>query len=134
MLIEDQTPTSSTITIARKSLKRYVREKLENHVCWKVLEAVLQEQAEWVGLKNSPLLLSPSHPLVPLKPSCAAPLLNTPVGRVSTGSKTRFSHGVKPSELLCHFNLSESYLPTSICGKMFRSYLKPCQISFSLRI
>lgn len=27
-----------------------LREKLENHVCRKALEAVLQEQAEWVGL------------------------------------------------------------------------------------
>lgn len=36
MLIEDQT--------------LFLREKLENHVCWKVLEAVFQEQAEWVGL------------------------------------------------------------------------------------
>lgn len=50
MVIEDQAPTSSRITTSGKSLKTHLREKLEDHMCWKELEAVLQEQAEEAGL------------------------------------------------------------------------------------
>lgn len=52
----------------------------------------------------------PSHPPVPLKPRCVAALLNTPIDRVYTGHKTRFSHRVKLSEIICDINLSVSYL------------------------
>jgi len=48
---------------------------------------------------NSPLLLSPSRPLLPLIPSWAAPPVNVPSGRVYTGCGTHFGHGVKLSEV-----------------------------------
>lgn len=40
-----------------------------------------------------------------------------------------FSPGVKLWQLICDFNLT--YLPTSLCGKMFRSYLESWEVSFS---
>lgn len=84
--------------------------------------------------KNCPLSLSLSHALVQLKSRCTAPLINTPIGHIFTGYKTGFSHRVKLSELICDLNLSKSYLPASLGGKMFRSYLKHWKISFSFRI
>lgn len=43
-------PQEHKMALCLLRIRPFLREKLENHVCWKVLEAVLQEQAEWVGL------------------------------------------------------------------------------------
>lgn len=48
--LRDQVPASSSITTAgKKSQIISIREKVEYHACWKVLEAVVWEQGEWGG-------------------------------------------------------------------------------------
>lgn len=55
--------------------------------------------------KNSPLLLSLSYSLSPLKPACIDLLLNTPIGCVYMGYKMHFNQKVNFPQLTCATDL-----------------------------
>jgi len=63
---------------------------------WILAQSTARQRMTLANCKNRPVLLPPSQPLVALKPSCTASLLNTASRRVYTGDKMRLSHRVEP--------------------------------------